>query len=204
MSMATTAAVVGIAGTAYNMINGSNSGGGASAGSMGGMSPFVPGSADMFLANSQLRNEQADLYGQSQDLNSTLSPILQNSLTQELGIDQTPLINAGIQEGQQYTGLANLSSYLSGLFANQGAGDLSQQQALRGAGNSIYQTAFDPQQALFNQLTQQTTDQTRAADSARGLAMSPYSVGNESQALSNFDINWQNQQLQRSAGEVPR
>jgi len=49
------------------------------------------------------------------------------------------------------------------------------------------QTGFDPQQALYSQMFQQNTDQTRAAEAARGIAMSPYGAGVENQSNLNFN-----------------
>lgn len=75
---------------------------------------------------------------------------------------------------------------------------------LMGAGNamlpyaqSILQTGFDPQNALYNRTQQQVTDQQRAGQSARGIAMSPYGAGLENKALSDFNIDWQNNLLGR-------
>lgn len=62
---------------------------------------------------------------------------------------------------------------------------------------SILNTGFDPQSALYARTLQQTTDQTRAAQAARGIQTSPYGAGVENTALSNFNIDWQNQQLNR-------
>jgi hypothetical protein len=73
----------------------------------------------------------------------------------------------------------------------------SQQDLLRTLQDPIMQQAFDPQQALYNRTVQQTQEQTRAGLEARGLDMSPYGAGVEGSALSNFNIDWQNNQLQR-------
>lgn len=77
-----------------------------------------------------------------------------------------------------------------------------QQQDLVTAGNQTYQTALDPRGALYGRTAQQVQDQTRASDSARGVAMSPYSAGVENKAMSDFNIDWQNQQLARQATGV--
>jgi len=69
--------------------------------------------------------------------------------------------------------------------------------SLYGAGNQVLGTAFDPQQALYNQLQQRTVDQSNATNSMYGLSSSPYGAGVTTQALQNFNIDWQNQQLQR-------
>ncbi len=66
-----------------------------------------------------------------------------------------------------------------------------------GMGGQIANTAFDPQQALYNRTLQQTQDQTRSGLEARGMDNTPYGAGVEGQALNNFNIDWQNNQLQR-------
>lgn len=62
----------------------------------------------------------------------------------------------------------------------------------------IAQAAFDPQNALYARTQQQLTDQVRAGEAARGIAMSPYGAGVENNALSNFNIDWQNNALNRA------
>lgn len=59
------------------------------------------------------------------------------------------------------------------------------------------QTGFDPQQQLYNRTLQQVQQQTRAGLEARGLDKTPYGAGTESDALKNFNIDWQNTQQQR-------
>lgn len=71
--------------------------------------------------------------------------------------------------------------------------------AIYGAGQNLWQTAQDPQSALYARTVQQLQDQTRAAQSARGIAMSPYGAGGEADVMKNFNIDWQNQQLARQA-----
>ena len=94
----------------------------------------------------------------------------------------------------------------SGLGENAALGAYGAGANLTGAGmnmlpyaSSIMNTAFDPEQTLYNRTLQQTTDQTRAGLEARGMDSTPYGAGIEGQALSNFNIDWQNQQLQRQA-----
>ena len=79
------------------------------------------------------------------------------------------------------------------------AGGLASQAApqLMGAGNQILQQAFDPQNALRNRMQQQVMDQSTVANSIAGLGSSPYGASTTANALGNFDVNWQNQQLNR-------
>ena len=102
--------------------------------------------------------------------------------------------------GTMQTG-ANVAS---GLGENAALGAYGTGQALTGAGlstipyaQSIMQTGFDPQSALYNRTAQQLQDQTRAAEAARGIQMTPYGAGIEGQTMSNFNIDWQNNLLNR-------
>lgn len=101
----------------------------------------------------------------------------------------------------QYQQNANATA---GVGAQVGGAQVGGGMNLIGAGSSmlpwaqqILQTGFDPQSALYNRTQQQLTDQIRAGESARGIAMSPYGAGVENKGLSDFNIDWQNQQLQR-------
>ena len=61
------------------------------------------------------------------------------------------------------------------------------------------QTGFDPQNALYTRTAQQVQDQTRSAEAAAGVAATPYGAGVESQNMSNFNLDWINQEQQRQA-----
>ena len=105
-----------------------------------------------------------------------------------------------------YAGGAQAGANTAGAY---GTGTLAPMQAagaqsLYGAGQTgipyasqILQTGFDPQSALYNRTQQQTQDQINAQLGMSGLSGSPYGAGVAAQGLSNFNIDWQNQQLQR-------
>jgi len=112
-----------------------------------------------------------------------VDPVLLHSYSQMLGIDLSGLVTAGAQAGDQYKQLASRA----GQFGDASAA----------MGGAIQQQAFDPQNALHDFTRQGVVDTSRSADSARGLAMSPYSSGNESTATRNFELDWQNRQLGR-------
>ena len=156
----------------------------------GGGSYYTPSGlpyADTAWQN-QLANQQAiagSLY------NGDLLPFYQNSLnygSQAFGQYAPGYQNAANAAGQQYT---NLGQQLAGASGNQFA-----------AGNQLYQTAFDPQNALYNRTVQQLQDQTGATNSMYGLGSSAAGAGVANQALGNFNIDWQNQQLQRQLAGV--
>jgi hypothetical protein len=92
-------------------------------------------------------------------------------------------------------------------MGGQAAGDqFGTGQYLTGAGlgmlpyaGAIMNTGFDPQNALYARTAQQVQDQIRAGEAARGIAMTPYGAGLENQGMSNFNIDWQNNLLNRQA-----
>ena len=68
---------------------------------------------------------------------------------------------------------------------------------LQNAGQSVLNTAFDPQSALYNKTMLQTQDKARVAEAARGTTMSPYGASVEANAMSNANMDWQDRQLGR-------
>ena len=97
---------------------------------------------------------------------------------------------AGVRAGEQAGQNAQQASQASNTLQGMG-------MAAAPYGQQILQTGFDPQQALYNRTQQQLQDQLRAQNAASGLSSSPYGAGVVGQGLSNFNIDWQNQQLQR-------
>lgn len=101
----------------------------------------------------------------------------------------------GYQGGANFAGNLGQNAALGGYYAGG---------ALTGAGLStlpmagqLFQSGFDPQQALYGRTQQAVTDQSRANLEASGTASTPYGAGVMNQATSNFNIDWQNNQLQR-------
>lgn len=122
-----------------------------------------------------------------------------NVLPQAMGIGQgmvnNPFAGAGVPASMAAAG-PGMNIAGQG-FGNAGAiGGLPQNLFLPGAYELMAQ-GFDPQQALYGRTAQRVQDQTRAGLEARGVDMTPYGAGVEGQTMSNFNIDWQNQQLQR-------
>lgn len=108
-----------------------------------------------------------------------------------------PLVN-------QATGAAMAGSQaLAQQAASRAPGYADQlQQAyapLQDASNRLLQTGFDPQQALYNRTAQNLLSQQNAINALSGVGTSPYGAGVTGQTMENFNIDWQNQQLQRQA-----
>ncbi len=63
----------------------------------------------------------------------------------------------------------------------------------------LLESGFDPRSALFNRTEGRLMDQTNAINAMSGVGSSPYGASVAANALGNFDIDWQNQQLARQA-----
>lgn len=72
-------------------------------------------------------------------------------------------------------------------------------QSLIPYSSQIMASGFDPQQAMYNQQLQMTTDQANAVNAGAGVATTPYGAGVTDQAINNFNMSWENQQLARQA-----
>lgn len=114
-----------------------------------------------------------------------------------LGIDPSGLVQAGNAAGGQYADFAKLLQQLQTQMQGQAGVATGAQNDLLAAGRSTWDAAQDPQNALRDRTQQRITDASRAATSARGIGMGPEAAGIENQATSNFNIDWNNQQLSR-------
>ena len=164
----------------------------------GGKSNYVPqgtGAADA-AAQQNLAANQGQL-GYGGGLANIVDPALKASFDQAQAINYQPYLNASNQAGQQYGQLANQAGAAGAQMMGQAAGNFGQQQNLQAAGNQLWNTAQDPQQALYQRTQQQLQDQVNAQNSMYGLGQSGAGAGIANQAMSNFNIDWQNQQLAR-------
>ena len=106
--------------------------------------------------------------------------------------------NAGLF--QQGAGTAGAMGMGAGINAyNAGGGLMGAANSLTPDVSALISMGFDPQQALYNRTQQQVQDQTRAGLEARGVDMTPYGAGVEGQTMSNFNIDWQNNLLNRAS-----
>lgn len=103
--------------------------------------------------------------------------------SQQSNINQIAGMGTGQVAPQAFQGSANLQAY-------GGAASPSY-------GSQILQAGFDPQNALYNKLFQQNQDQTNAVNAMYGLQSSPYGAGLADQSNQNFNLDWQNNLLQR-------
>lgn len=149
----------------------------------------------------QARDLSQQASSNAQQFNQTAQQLYNNqqALTGQVQNASNAYLNSGQQ--QQYQQAMNAlqpAYYGAGQQAfnigNQLYGQMGQAQQY---GNQVMQTAFDPQQALYNQQFQLQQQQAMANQASRGLAMSGVGAELSNQADQNFNINWQNQQLSR-------
>ncbi|CAB3720306.1 hypothetical protein LMG22037_04709 [Paraburkholderia phenoliruptrix] len=134
------------------------------------------------------RNNAGSVY------NGDLLPYYQNSLN--LGS------NAWNTYGPAYQNAANTAgttySTIAGDMSTQALQNWGTQKDLLGAGQQVFNLGLDPQSALYGRTVQQLQDQTGATNSMYGLGSSAAGAGAANQVLSNFNIDWQNNQLSRA------
>jgi len=169
--------------------------GGGGGGGPGGPGAYIP--TGIHEADMEWQDIMRNLSGLMSGGQAQTLPLFLQSLQQMEGIPTGGLTQAGQQAGAQYGNLANLAQMYSGLMGQEAGTFGGAQQNLMGAGNQLWQTALDPNNALRNRLLHDVQEQTRAGDTARGIAMSPQSAGLEADAKSNFMQNWEQNQLQR-------
>lgn len=66
------------------------------------------------------------------------------------------------------------------------------------ASNQVLNMGFDPQNALYQQSLQKLNDTTNAGQAQRGITNSPYGQSVSDTANTNFNIDWQNNQLTKA------
>jgi hypothetical protein len=126
---------------------------------------------------------------------SNLNQYGQQSLQEGINANnyyRDPYQNAAGTAGAWYRDLA-------GQMGQYGHENIATQNSLLNAGMGVYNMGLDPQNALYNRTHQQVLDQSNAVNSMYGLGSSGAGAGLTNQALSNFNIDWQNNQLQRAA-----
>jgi hypothetical protein len=130
-------------------------------------------------------------------LSNTTNPLYAQTLQQQQAINYQPYLNASQTAGQQYGQLGQAAQQSGNTMMGQAGQNFGQQQNLQGMGNQLWNTAADPQQALYHQQYQQTMDQANAVNSMYGLGSSGAGAGMAQQAGNNFNLGWQQNQLQR-------
>lgn len=181
--MAGVAALVGAGTSLYSMFNQPDQPGGV-APPQTWQAPNMNGAADAALggnANLGQYNTWASLLPMYQQ---AANSAFNNPFAQHYQTRSNWAGDIGYGTGQQQVNAGN---------SLMGAG-----QSMLPYAQSILNLGFDPQNALYDRTLQQTTQQQRAGQTARGIAMTPYGAGLENDALKNFNIDWQNNLLNRA------
>src|SRR6516162_11200645 len=118
------------------------------------------------------------------NLGGAYMPGYETALSQYL---QNPYGGGTIGAASQFGGAAQN-------IANQGFGNAGM---IGGSVGPIIQQAFDPQQALYARTAGQVSDAERAQLTASGLGQTPWGAGAYGQTMSDFNLNWNDRQLQR-------
>ncbi|VWB67188.1 hypothetical protein [Burkholderia lata] len=163
---------------------------GTSGGNSGG-SYYVPTGLTTADQTWQSLLSNLNWYNQNTALNQYGLDSLQNGMT-SLSQYAPGYQNAANAAGAGYTNAGNALTNLGNL-------DLATQQQLLGAGQNVYQMGLDPQHALYDRTLNNVQQQVNASNSMYGLGSSAAGAGVANQALSNFNIDWQNNQLSRAA-----
>jgi hypothetical protein len=116
---------------------------------------------------------------------------------------------SNVQNNPYYAGAQAASGQTAALGQQFQTNATADQTALNQMGTQlgayapgIMQTAFDPQNALYQQQYQQQMDQQNAINAMYGVGGSPYGAGTAGQTANNFNLNWQNNQQQRQLAGV--
>lgn len=159
-----------------------------------------------YAAQAQAGAAAAANYGTNTVAPQQLAGAAQDSSIANMAASAAPgAYNSAVGAGQTAYGQTQslLPSATAGLSVAPGVFNQAQSyipgtsQPLMSGANQVMQTGFDPQQALYDRTFQQQQDQTNATSAMNGVAGSPYAAGLANQANTNFNIDWQNAQLQR-------
>jgi len=156
-------------------------------------SVYTPSATQQSAQNTNATN----LLTQNANSISGYAPAVQQQAT-----DLTNSYIANPYQPAAQAGAGTAGAYATGTVAPTQAADASSLQALGGQNAGYSQqalaTGFDPQNALYNQQSQQSQDQQNAINVQNGLT-GPYAAGVSGQTQQNFNTNWLNQELGRQS-----
>jgi hypothetical protein len=143
--------------------------------------------------NELTQYQQSTGLGQNYALQSLFGGQAANS---QYGAPYQQMANAA---ASQYNGNANLQQQYAGTLNGQASQAYGTANSLLNAGQQVYNMGLDPNQAEYNQGLNNLTQQTGATNSMYGLGSSGVGAGVQNQALGNYNIGWNAQQLQNAA-----
>ena len=169
----------------------------------GGSTPTSGGSSALYMPTNLPKADASWLWANQQqnhlvdNMYSRQTPAYQQTFDAQNRVSYLPYEMAAKTAGDQYASLAAQVAAQGNQYDQAANLATQQQQAMYGAGQNILTAASDPNNALYGRTQQQLLDQVRSGQAARGIGNSPVGAAEENQALSNFNIDWQNQQLAR-------
>lgn len=141
---------------------------------------------------------------EDQDWQTLLAQLQNNNVPGQLypqiaSTAQSVVNNPYAPAAQTAAGNAGTASTAIGNQAVTDAGTLSSTgNALIPYATQVLNMGLDPQSAIYNQTLQQTQDQINAENAASGIGTSPVGAQIDANALNNFNLNWQNNLLNRA------
>lgn len=132
-------------------------------------------------------------YDYASSLPQQLGPMYSQYLQNMQGMQGT--YGQGLQ-GAATTASRYLSDAMVPMYNNLGESLYNSGMGALPYGQQILTTGFDPRQQLYDRTSNQLQQQLAASNAASGV-YGPQAAGTNAQALSNFNIDWQNQQLGR-------
>lgn len=129
------------------------------------------------------------------------NPLLQQAIIQAQNAvsDYAPFVTAFQQTQNPQQLAAQVTNYGNYLQNTLSPADMAASATSFGAGNQILNTAFDPQQSLYNTQSANALNTQNAINAMAGIAGTPYGAGVTGQNQQLFNQNWLNQQLGRQA-----
>ena len=187
-ALGTIGEVAGAVGAVSSLVGGGGGGGGGAA-TGSGQPTYVP--TGLAAADSNWQNANNTIYSMnSRDYNAA-NPYL-NNLPFDYNLQQQ---GVGVTQAQDNY-LGNIANGQMQTYAGNAQGANSQNQTLDYYSNQMLNKSFDPNRAQFQQSQNDLTNQVNAGQALRGLGNSAEGASEYNNAMQNFDIGWNTQQLQ--------
>lgn len=195
----------GVPGAPWSSSGGSPGGGGVGGGAGGGdpgsWNSLMPGAGGFDVSKTPAGQLWPGALNYAQMIQN--DPYFQNNLNY-LGSQQQSVVDNWLRAQQGAKDISAAGNKVLAPFdqSNPYYQGLNTQAALGAdtlakSGASILNTAFDPQQALYQDTLNRLQQQEGAQAASSGVMGTPYGQAVADQATNKFNLDWQNQQLQR-------
>lgn len=128
----------------------------------------------------------SDLSGAWNNANAAIGNAGNNDIPSNVWDQFSPELMSAVPYGYDPSHTVDLGNQWSSMAPN-----------LFAAGDAALRAGVDPQNELYNRTQQQVQAQARAAQYDRGIQTTPLGASSEAGDMSNFNIDWQNNQLAR-------